>query len=345
MEAGNEPARQDVSAGRDAYAAVYQIINNVYQASKGTSPTGPGHDEAGLRVYVSSTFQDLQACRVEIRLALQRLGLQDVAAETYTAESRPLDRCLAEVRSSDLFIGVFAWRYGHVPGGHEKSITELEYDAAEAAGLPRLIFLQDENAPWPMASVDRGAAFEKIEALRRRLVEHNACDYFAGAEDLRAKLAEAMSREIQRQGDGAPDTRPFAAGVDEWARYRHRLIAEYRRLDLDALTPPERDEYLAIGLREVFVEPNVREDVPPPELPKELLVKVQEATRILPEDVPYGIDRQELERTQRSYRARPVKSAFGAVGQPGAGLSVLLGDPGAGKSTLVRYLALTSVFH
>lgn len=301
----------------------------------------PGGDAPRLRVYVSSTFQDLQECRAQVRLALQRLGVEDVAMETYVAEEvRPLERCLSDVRSCDLYIGVFAWRYGYVPDGRDKSITELEYDEAGAAGLTRLIFMHDERAPWPPVSVDRAAAFDRIEALRHRLAERHVCDFFANAEELRSKVAEAVSREIQRRGSSVTQG-PAATGVDEWARYRRRLVDEYRRLDLDALTPPERDEYLAIGLREVFVEPNVREDVPPPELPKELLVKVQGLAEISSEDLPHGIDRQDLERTQRSYRARPAELAFDVVGQPGAGLAVLLGDPGAGKSTLARYVALT----
>jgi hypothetical protein len=62
--------------------------------------------------------------------------------ETYTAEDkRPVDRCLSDVRSCDLYIGVFAWRYGYVPDGYDQSITELEYRAAAEAGIDCLIFL------------------------------------------------------------------------------------------------------------------------------------------------------------------------------------------------------------
>src|SRR5215475_11202962 len=74
-------------------------------------------------VYVSSTYQDLKDCRHAVRSALQRMGLDDIAMETYTAgEERPVDRCLDDVRSADIYVGVLAWRYGFVPAGGHTSI-------------------------------------------------------------------------------------------------------------------------------------------------------------------------------------------------------------------------------
>ena len=68
------------------------------------------------RIYVSSTFSDLENYRKEVSLALRRLGHEDVAMEYYVAEdSRPLDRCLEDVASCDVYVGIFAWRYGYVP--------------------------------------------------------------------------------------------------------------------------------------------------------------------------------------------------------------------------------------
>src|SRR6516225_6601309 len=73
--------------------------------------------EAGVaRVYVSSTFEDLREYRAKVRLVLQQLRHVDVAMETYVAEpERPLEKCLEDVAASDLYAGIFAWRYGYVP--------------------------------------------------------------------------------------------------------------------------------------------------------------------------------------------------------------------------------------
>ncbi|MFD6263243.1 DUF4062 domain-containing protein, partial [Micromonospora chalcea] len=337
--------RQDVSAGRDAYAAQHQTINFHFGAPAIPLQRDPGR-RGRLRAFVSSTFTDLRECREQVRKALQRLGVADVAMETYTAEeARPVDKCLADVRSCDVYIGLFAWRYGFVPDGHQHSITELEYRAAGAAGIPRLIFLLREDAPWPPTLMDLGnPAQDRIRALRSELATAHVCEFFSSAQDLRPAVAEAVGRWMQSTGRG-PDAEPgiTAAAVSAWDAYKRRLAEQYRRLDLDALTPPDREEYLQIQLREVFVEPNVREDVPPAELSKELQRKLQDAAELSSADVPKGLDRQDLEDARRNYRARPAMPAFDVLTSVTQRTCVLLGDPGAGKSTLARYVSLALI--
>lgn len=285
------------------------------------------------RVYVSSTYQDLKHCRGTIRLALQRMGLDDIAMETYTAgEERPLDRCLDDVRAADVYVGVLAWRYGFVPAQETASITELEYRAAGEANVPRLMFVLDPDAMWPRSAMDRDSTL--IDAFRDHVLDTHVCDTFVSADDLRAKVAEAVSRHLQQRHG-------LTVGADAaWDAYCTRLVQEYRRLDLEALTPPDRDEHLQIALRDVFVEPDVREDMPDTELPKELLRKLSEAAAPESSELPRGLDRHLVEQTRDSYRRQPARSAFDGLTSPLARTCVLLGDPGAGKSTLARYLAL-----
>ncbi|MEU3622434.1 hypothetical protein BS329_31075 [Amycolatopsis coloradensis] len=285
------------------------------------------------RVYVSSTYQDLQECRHAVRVALQRMGLDDIAMETYTAgEKRPLDRCTDDVRSADLYVGVLAWRYGFVPAGQSRSITELEYRAAGEAGVPRLMFVLDLDAPWPRSAMDKDST--RIDAFREQVLDAHGCDSFASVDDLRAKVAEAVSKHL-RDGTG------FTAGTDAaWEAYCVRLVQEYRRLDLQALTPPDRDEHLQIALKDVFVEPDVREDMPDTELPKELLRKLAEAANPAHSELPRGLDRRIVDQARDSYQRQPARGAFDGLTSPLARTCVLLGDPGAGKSTLARYLVL-----
>ena len=68
------------------------------------------------RIYISSTFSDLQAHREKVYRVLRQLGHDVVAMEDYVAaDERPLAKCLADVASCDLYIGIFAHRYGYVP--------------------------------------------------------------------------------------------------------------------------------------------------------------------------------------------------------------------------------------
>ena len=178
------------------------------------------------RVYVSSTYQDLKDCRRAIRFALQRMDLDNIAMETYTAgEERPVDRCLDDVRSADIYIGVLAWRYGFVPAGGRTSITELEYRAAGEAGIPRLIFVLDSDAPWPRSAMDKDST--QTKAFHDHVLDAQVCDSFTSAEDLRAK---AVGRHLQGQHGIIVDANTA------WEAYCNRLVQEYRRLDLEALT-------------------------------------------------------------------------------------------------------------
>jgi hypothetical protein len=96
------------------------------------------------RIYVSSTY-DLKEHREQVYRALPELGHDVVAMEDYVAsDQRPLATCLADVASCDLYVGIFAHRYGYVPdhdNPDRQSITELEYRYAETRGALKLLCL------------------------------------------------------------------------------------------------------------------------------------------------------------------------------------------------------------
>ncbi len=145
------------------------------------------------RIYVSSTFKDLEVHREKVRTVLRRMGHEDVAMEYFVAEDkRPLDKCLEEVASCDLYIGIFAWRYGYVPDGYDKSITELEYRKAVETGKSCLFFLLDENAPWPRKFIDRGQDAERIAALRKELLNKYIVSFFSSLEELVESVTNAV---------------------------------------------------------------------------------------------------------------------------------------------------------
>jgi HEAT repeat protein len=292
------------------------------------------------RVYVSSTYQDLRECREGVRLALQRLRQEDVAMETYVAEpERPVDKCLKDVAACDLYIGVFAWRYGHVPEGSSRSVTEMEYRTAVQHGKDRLIFLLEEHAPWPWSMIEKGPGTERIEALRDELKREHLCSFFSTAQELATLVTSAVANWLSGQGREVAGHGTIAPA--ELDGYYERLQQQYGRLDLDALTPPQREEYLQIGLRSVFVEPSVRENPPLLELPKELWQKLQAEGEFQEGDLPAGFDLEDLRRAREVYERKPRRPAIDVLTDHGAQRVVLLGDPGGGKSTLARYLVLS----
>ena len=126
------------------------------------------------RVYVSSTFIDLVAYRAKVLERLRRSKSIVVAMEDYAAfDERPADKCLADVKGCDIYVGILAKRYGHVPADDNPdglSITEMEYRQACDAECTRLIFQLDPDAPWQEKFDDRidreGDRGDKIERFR-----------------------------------------------------------------------------------------------------------------------------------------------------------------------------------
>jgi hypothetical protein len=295
------------------------------------------------KFYISATFRDLQECRAAVQLALRRLRLEDMAMESYVADARaPLEKCLADVRECDVYIGIFAWRYGHVPSGQDRSITELEYREAITAGKECMIFLLGEEAPWPRCHVDRGLDCERVDRLRDELTGRHTCSIFTDAHDLATQVVAAVARyqaNLPRAGSGP--TRP---APDPVRRYLDRLLQHHGTVDLDALHPDQRADYLRIDLAEVFVEQWVREDAPPAELPRESAYRADaaEGTAVgVPgrtDPPPRDPDLAELLNRREAYHARPVRRLFDVLGAPEQRTVALLGDPGSGKSTVARYV-------
>ncbi|MBI3157950.1 MAG: DUF4062 domain-containing protein [Burkholderiales bacterium] len=159
------------------------------------------------RIYLSSTFEDLQGCRAEAYRTMRKLGHDVVSMEDYVASGqRPLAQCLADVAACDACVGIVAWRLGFVPAGQTQSITELEMLEAERRGLPCLVFLLADDAPWPPAMVDDDR--RPVLALRKRLRERFTVATFHGADELGGAVATAVARLFQHRADDGDDALP-----------------------------------------------------------------------------------------------------------------------------------------
>ncbi len=102
-----------------------------------------------LRIFVSSTFEELSCYRAAVTRAIISAG--DIPEDMLywpAAEERPLDESLRRVRGADLVILLIGHAYGHIPHGSRKSITELEFDEALARGIPIVPFRVSPDYPW-----------------------------------------------------------------------------------------------------------------------------------------------------------------------------------------------------
>ena len=69
-----------------------------------------------MKVYVSSTYEDLQSHRTAVVQILRQLGHEVVSMEDYVAENAvPLANVTEDVKGCDVLVEIVAWRYGYIP--------------------------------------------------------------------------------------------------------------------------------------------------------------------------------------------------------------------------------------
>ncbi len=123
------------------------------------------------KIYLSSTYSDLSNYRSAVYAILRSLEHNVIAMEDYAAtDKRPAAKCLADVASCDLYIGLIAWRIGYVPAEKNpknRSITEMEYRHAGDSKVPRLMFLAHEDADLPPGARDSVTGDDNNDNARR----------------------------------------------------------------------------------------------------------------------------------------------------------------------------------
>lgn len=150
-------------------------------------------------LYISSTYGDLKEYRAAVAETLRRCDYNVDAMEKYAArDDRPKPACEADAANCDIYVGIFAWRYGFVPiedNPDGRSITELEYLAAGQANKPRLVFLLDDDFPWPSSQRDaeqQADGGKRIRDLRNRLKNERWAAFFKSPDDLAKQVLTSV---------------------------------------------------------------------------------------------------------------------------------------------------------
>lgn len=194
------------------------------------------------RVMISSTVRDLPEHRKKVMEACLRLGMfhPNMMEHLTASADNSLDASLTIADHADIYVGVFAFRYGHIPEGQAISITESEYDRAVERGIPRLIFLMSDDHSVKPRDVETGPGAEKLERLRGRLEKENVIGFFASADDLKAQFIQALVAYRR------PDVGAFHYVADipkppqKYVAHPYTLLQTHaligRRYELDLLT-------------------------------------------------------------------------------------------------------------
>ncbi|MCA1615424.1 MAG: DUF4062 domain-containing protein [Acidobacteria bacterium] len=129
---------------------------------------------------------------------------------------------LEMVDQADIYIGVYAFRYGWVPNGQDISITEMEFDRAatrKAEGKLHEIFVFTAHKKHTFTADDIEAnevAQEKLRKFKARAAEGRVRKEFESAEELRGHIVHALSEfknRQQRTVDAATDARPARTSI------------------------------------------------------------------------------------------------------------------------------------
>lgn len=153
------------------------------------------------RVFVSSTLTDLVEYRKRVQNVIRQLGAIDISMEHFgSRDERPKDECLRIVQEeSDLFVGIYAHRYGSIPKGDTKSITELEYETATLSKIPKFIYIVDDNVAWKLAYIDSGRSAGKLKNFKERLKANHLCKFFSSEDQLASFVAADLGRYLSEK--------------------------------------------------------------------------------------------------------------------------------------------------
>ena len=147
-----------------------------------------------LKIMISSTARDLPKHREQVMQACLRQGMfyPQMMEHLTAVNANALEASLKMVDAADIYLGVFAFRYGYVPEGHSISITEAEYNRAVERNIPRLIFIMSDTHPKQAEDIESGEGAEKIRMLKERIQKDRVVGYFSSPEDLRALVIQAL---------------------------------------------------------------------------------------------------------------------------------------------------------
>ncbi len=152
-----------------------------------------------MKAFLSSTWVDLsEEYRAKAIESLENLHIQVEGMERFGAESKePKKICFRYVEECDIFVGVYAHRYGSILKGSSKSITQREYELARKLKKPIFCFLINENYPWPVKMVEMEPKKRMLEAFKARIREENVYQSFTTPTDLAYRIAFSVSNYLR----------------------------------------------------------------------------------------------------------------------------------------------------
>lgn len=156
-----------------------------------------------VRIFVSSTLQELADERAAAKHAIQHMRLTPVLFEIGARAHPPRDLYRAYLAQSDVFVGIYWKRYGWVAPGETISGLEDEYRLAQ--GMPKLIYIKRAESRE-----------ERLAQLIGRIRQEGAVSYrpFSNAEELQELVEDDLALMLTERFAAAAPAPDADAGVE-----------------------------------------------------------------------------------------------------------------------------------
>jgi SAM-dependent methyltransferase len=143
-----------------------------------------------MKIFVSSTYDDLQAHRELVRSVISDYELTFLGMEKFgAAPYPPLKVCLDEIEKCDAVICMLGTRYGHKPDGGSLSYTHHEIERAQLLDRPILAYVVSPEFPVLPKYVEVGPDRVALDELKARILNQYQCSFFTTPENLARRVS------------------------------------------------------------------------------------------------------------------------------------------------------------
>jgi len=172
------------------------------------SPGTSGPKTGQFSAMISSTALDLPEHRAAVKEACIDAGVFPIGMESLPArDASGIAVSMEMVDKVDIYLGIYAWRYGWVPDEKNISITEMEFERAverKAANALReiLIFTAHKDHPCTVEDVEADKdARKKLTAFKTKAASGRVRKEFKSVEELRRLVGDALREFLQREAE------------------------------------------------------------------------------------------------------------------------------------------------
>ncbi len=182
----------DFMARKIEEVGLHALEQDLLRVRLAAPPSVDQRPSPGNHVLIGGTADDLRDYRRAARAVLERVGFEPVMFERFPLSADAWRDSVADgVGRADVYVVIVGNQYGPDVSGVGKSATELEYELAAERGLPMLVFL---TGPDAAVAGPRGRdEAVRIERFRSRLRAERTVVTIGSPDELRARLAEALS--------------------------------------------------------------------------------------------------------------------------------------------------------